>query len=213
MYAALQATIGYLAAIVFVAFVTRTARREQQARAEAQQLAARLESANRQLRAQSEELAITHERARLAHEIHDTVGHTLTALDVQLELLARLPPGQSGQRRKVAEQARALVKEGLADVRRAVQALRPAALETFSLPEAIAALVADFDEATQIHTAWQIEGEIVPLPPRLAIPLYRAAQEALTNIRRHAPSAGQVTVQLCYGPEAVMMTVLPMTYP
>ncbi len=208
--AALLAGIGYLAAIVFVVFVTQVAVRERQARAEVERLAAELEAANRKLReyaAQAEELAVTRERARLAHEIHDTVGHTLTALDVQLELLVRLPSDQTEQRQQTAEQARALVKAGLADVRRAVQALRPAALETFSLPEAIAGLVADFEQITQIRTVWQVEGEVAPLPPRLAVPLYRAAQEALTNVRRHALTAQQVTLQLHYGPEAVTLSV------
>jgi len=184
--------------------------RQREHREQVEVMAAELTEAHRQLQdytAQAEELAITRERARLAHEIHDSVGHTLTALDVQLELLARLPPGRTEQRQQVAEQARALVKEGLTDVRRAVQALRPAALETFSLPEAIAGLVADFEGATHIPTAWQVEGEARPLPPRLALPLFRAAQEALTNVRRHAPAAQQVTLQLRYGPEAVTLSV------
>ncbi len=208
--AALLAGIGYLAASVFVVFVTQVAVREREARAEVERLADELSEANRKLReyaAQAEELAVTRERARLAHEIHDTVGHTLTALDVQLELLARLPSGQTEQRRQAARQASALVKDGLADVRRAVQALRPAALETFSLPDAIAALVADFEQTVHIPTACQVEGQVTPLPPRLALPLYRAAQEALTNIQRHAPAARQVTVQLCYGAEAVVLWV------
>lgn len=208
--AALLAGIGYLTGIVSVVFVTQVSVHEREARAEVERMVAELAVANRKLReyaAQAEELAITRERARLAHEIHDTVGHTLTALDVQLELLARLPPGQTEQRRRIAEQSRALVKEGLADVRRAVQALRPAALETFSLPEAIAGLVADFEQTAHVHTVWQVEGEVVPLPSRLAAPLYRAAQEALTNVRRHAPDAQQVTVQLRYAPQAVTLSV------
>jgi len=208
--AALLAGIGYLAAIVFVVFITQMAMREWKARAEAERLAVELAAANRKLReyaAQAEMLAVTQERARLAHEIHDTLGHTLTALDVQLELLIRLPPGQTEQRQQAAEEARALVREGLTDMRRAVQALRPAALETFSLPEAIAGLVADFEQATHIHTAWQVKGEVAPLPLCLALPLYRAAQEALTNIRRHATEAQQVTVQLRYDPEEVVLSV------
>ena len=193
-------------AVAFAEFTTR----QWQQRERVETLAAELAEAHRQLQdyaAQAEELAVTRERARLAHEIHDTVGHTLTALDVQLELLARLPPGRTEQRRQAAEQARALVKDGLTDVRRAVQALRPAALDTFSLPDAIAALVADFEQTVHIPTACQVEGQVTPLPPRLALPLYRAAQEALTNIRRHAPAARQVTVQLYYEPEAVALSV------
>jgi signal transduction histidine kinase len=71
---------------------------ERQARGEVQRLADELQAANRKLLAyadQAEELAITRERARLAHELRDIVGHTLTALDVQLALLSRLPPGQT----------------------------------------------------------------------------------------------------------------------
>jgi signal transduction histidine kinase len=184
--------------------------RQREHREQVEALAAELAEANRQLQdyaAQTEELAIIRERARLAHELHDTVGHTLTALDIQLELLARLPPGQAEQRQQAAGRARTLVKEGLADVRRAVQALRPAALETFSLPEAIAGLVAGFEQTAQIQTAWQVAGEPRPLPPRLALPLYRAAQEALTNVRRHAPAAQHVTVSLHYEPGAVSLRV------
>ena len=204
--AALLAGIGYLTAIVFVVLMTQMAVRERQVRTQAERLAAELEAANRQLQeyaAQAEELAVTRERARLASELHDSVGHTLTALDVQLELLVRLPPDRAAQRQRIAEQARRLVKEGLTDLRRAVQALRPAALETFSLPEAVAALVAD----SNLPTDWRVEGAVRPLPPRLALLLYRAAQEALTNVQRHAPSARQVTVRLRYEPEAVTLTV------
>jgi signal transduction histidine kinase len=208
--AVLLAGIGYLTAIMFVVSITQVAMRERRARAEVERLAAELSKANRKLSEyalHAEELAITRERARLAHEIHDSVGHTLTALDVQLELLTRLPPSRSEQRRQATEQARALVKRGLTDVRRAVQALRPSALETFSLPEAVAALVADFERTTQTRAVWQVEGEITPLPSRLAVSLYRAAQEALTNVRRHAPSAQQVKIRLRYRPETVVLSV------
>ncbi len=208
--AAFLAGAGYLTAIVFVILITQTAVREREARAKAEAMAVELAEANRQLKdyaAQAEELAITRERARLAHEIHDSVGHTLTALDVQLELLARLPPDKAEQRRRIIEKAQTLVKTGLTDVRRAVRALRPAALETFSLPEAISALVTDFEQSAHPHVVQQVEGAMRVLPPRLAMPLYRAAQEALTNVRRHAPAAQQVTVRLGYGLETVTLMV------
>jgi len=209
--AALSVGVGYLAALFFVVFITQTAVRERQARAEMERLAAELQEANRKLRAyadQAEELAVTHERARLAHEMHDTVGHTLTALDVQLELLARLPPGQTEYRRDAARQARSLVKEGLADMRRAVAALRPAALESFSLSVAIDGLITHFAHTTGIPTDWKVVGEKADLAPRLALPLYRTAQEALTNIQRHAASTPQVRIRLCYESDAALLTVI-----
>ncbi|NOZ72832.1 MAG: sensor histidine kinase [Chloroflexi bacterium] len=209
--AALLAGVGYLAALFFVVFMTHTAMRERKARAEVEQLADELQAANRKLQAfadQAEELAITRERARLAHELHDTVGHTLTALDVQMALLAALPAGQTEQRRQAAAHARALVKEGLADMRRAVAALRPAALESFSLPVAIDGLVSQFVHTTGIHADWQWQGDEIDLSPRLALPLYRAVQEALTNIQRHAPSTPLVVIRLCYKPETVYVRVV-----
>ncbi|MBI5031155.1 MAG: sensor histidine kinase [Chloroflexi bacterium] len=178
------------------------------ARRESARLLGELQAANAQLRKYAErveELTIAEERNRLAHEIHDTLGHTLTALDIQLELLACLPLEKSAERRQATENARTLVKQGLVDTRRAVQAMRPAALETFSLPEAIAALVEDFERTTQIQVTWATRGSIVPLATRIALPLYRAAQEALTNIRRHAPSARHVQLQLGYALETVSL--------
>lgn len=201
-----SALLGDLPWYGLIVALTEFTMRQWQQRERVEAMAAELAEAHRRLQdyaTQAEALAVAQERARLAHEIHDSVGHTLTALDVQLELLVRLPPDRTEQRQQAAEQARALVKEGLTDVRRAVQALRPAALETFSLPEAIAGLVAEFERTTQIRTTWQVEGEIAPLPARVALPLYRTAQEALTNVQRHAPAAQQVRLVLDYGPEVV----------
>ena len=208
--AAIMAGVGYLAALFFVVFITQTAVNERLARAEMERLAAELQEANRKLRAfavQAEELAVTRERARLAHEIHDTVGHTLTALDVQLALLAHLPADRTEERRHAASEAQVLVKEGLSDMRRAVVALRPAALESFSLPIAIDGLVTQFTHSTGIPTEWSIEGEEVDLALPLALPLYRTAQEALTNIKRHAASASRVDITLRYECDAVVLSV------
>lgn len=169
-------------------------------------MAVELKVAHQQLQEyalQAEELAITRERARLAHEIHDTVGHTLTALDVQLELLARLSAEKTGMRQEATEKARSLVKTGLTDVRRAVQALQPIALENFSVSEAIADLVKAFEDRSSAALDYQVQGEVVALSPEIALLLYRAAQESLTNIQRHAPDAKRVSLCLVYGIDEV----------
>ena len=162
---------------------------------------ATLALANQQLQdytAQAESLAISKERNRLAHEIHDTLGHTLTTLDVQLGLLAHLPKEMDEARRKAVENAQKLVSTGLTDVRRAVKALRPEVLETFSLPEAIAELARNFRETTQIAVNCQFVGDEHPTPSRLALPIYRTAQEALTNVRRHARDTQGVSIEFRY---------------
>ncbi|MBN1260681.1 MAG: sensor histidine kinase [Anaerolineae bacterium] len=181
---------------------------EQRNRVEA--LLSELEQAHQQLQdytSQAESLAIARERARLAHEIHDSVGHTLTALTVQLGLLTRLSHERTAERQRIAEQALALAEQGLTDTRRAVQALRPEVLEVFSLPEAIAELIERFQQTAHLEIAWQIAGIIRPLSPHRSLLLYRTTQEALTNVCRHAPAARHVTVHLCYTDEAVSLEV------
>jgi signal transduction histidine kinase len=150
-----------------------------------------------------EALAIARERARIAREFHDTLGHTLTALDVQIELIARLPQERREEIQNAAQQARVLVKEGLVDVRRSIQALQPAALESFSIVEAIQGLISDFERTANITVTWRVEGKTGPLSPELALPLYRAAQEALTNVRRHT-KATTVMLSLRFNPNSVV---------
>jgi len=184
--------------------------RQWRQRVQVEGLLEELDRAHRQLRRQTEraeELAVLQERARLAQEMHDTVGHTLTALDVQLEQLAQLSPSESEPRRRLLSQARSLVKEGLADARRAVQALRPLALEIFDLPEAVNHLISEFQRATGIAVDWETEGDLTDLPSSRSVPLYRAVQESLTNVRRHAPAATRVMVRLRRTAAAVYLTV------
>lgn len=180
------------------------------ARQESQHLLAELQKAHQQLRDYAnrvEALTIAQERARLARELHDSLGHALTALDVQMELLVRLPPQQTEARQQAADRARSLVKQALADLRQGVQALRPTAVDSFSLPEAGAALVAEFSADTHLPIEWQVVGSESPLPPALALALYRTAQEGLTNIQRHAATTPGVRVQVIYQPQEVSMTV------
>jgi signal transduction histidine kinase len=180
------------------------------ARQESQHLLAELSEAHRQLQAYAdrvEALTIAEERSRLARELHDSLGHELTALDIQVELLTRLPASMESERRQTLEQVQRLVKQTLTDVRRAVKALPPAVVEHFSLPEAVGALIADFAAATGLPVTWAVEGEPLPLAMTAVLPLYRTAQEGLTNIRRHAPSTPGVRVRLTYTPHAVSMCV------
>jgi len=149
-----------------------------------------LEEAQRQLRAyaaESEELAISRERNRMAREIHDTLGHYLTILAVQLETALKME--ELGDARLHAEliEARRAAAECLAEVRSSVAALRPADLTTHSLPDALARLVSEYEALDPtIEIALDIEGSADALDLEQRLALYRCAQEALTNIRKHA---------------------------
>jgi len=156
---------------------------------------------------QTEAVAIMHERARLAHEIHDTLGHTLTALDVQLSLCSRLPASEQAERDKIIGKAGGLVRSGLGDLRRAVKALKPEVLETLTLTEALKALIHDFQGKNNLHVSWRVEGKPCPLPQSHALLLYHGAAEALTNVRRHAPDAPSVDMQLCFNTSSVNLAI------
>lgn len=174
--------------LVFGAFGNALMRAET-ARAASQQLLIELQEAHTQLQAYAERvetLAVAEERNRLSREMHDTLGHRLTVSIVQLEGAGRLlerDPARAGQ---MIQTVRSELVDGLADLRQTLAALRNPIVSGDSLPQALAKLVGDFERATQltIHTdfpeTWPALSEVQ------ALTIYRMAQEALTNIQRHA---------------------------
>jgi len=188
----LEVGAGYAAGYVFIVAFTRIARSEEQARRE-------LERAHRQLADyanQVERLATMRERNRLAREVHDSLGHYLTALNVQLEIATKLMETNPARAREATAQAKQLASEGLAEVRRSVAALRPSPLDDAPLPQAIRNLV-DETRCTDLAVSFEQTGSARPLSPEIETVLYRAAQEALTNVRKHA-RASAVEVRLIF---------------
>jgi signal transduction histidine kinase len=132
------------------------------------------------------------ERARIARELHDVLAHSLAGLSVQLQALravaAREQVGPAVL--EPLDRSAALAREGLAEARAAVGALRdPVGLGVDAIP----ALVERHPGAVTL----QIDGEPVPVPAEAGHAVYRAVQEALTNAARYAPGA-EVTVTLTY---------------
>ena len=193
-------TLSIGAGVVFVFVFTQVALREQQARAEVERLAADLRTANDKLReyaVQVEELATAKERNRLAREIHDSLGHYLTVINVQIEAARTVIGSEPPRALDALRKAQSLAQEGLADVRRSVAALRASPTENRPLPEALAALAAE-NRASGLLTELAVTGAPRPLPPQTELTLYRAMQEGLTNIRKHA-RASRVDITLDYG--------------
>ena len=137
--------------------------------------------------AQVEELSVIGERNRIAREIHDTLGHALTLLSVQLETAIEFEARDDPRLHEKLLQARQVAKACLTDVRHSVEALRPDEASTGSLQQQLCRLVEEF-ETTCPHTRITLDLEEIthPLNPDLCLTLYRCAQEALTNIRKHA---------------------------
>ena len=158
--------------------------------------------------AQVEELSVIRERNRIAREIHDMLGHALTLLAVQLETATQLEARGDPRLHEELLQARQVAKACLTDVRHSVGALRPdgASAETFQ--EQLRKLVA-VSETTchETRITLDLDEATHSLHPELCQTLYRCAQEALTNIRKHA-HATRVLLRLSTSDEQVELTVL-----
>jgi signal transduction histidine kinase len=189
--------LGMLAAAAFTAVVTELLRREQRARAE-------LAAANVRLRGyatQAEELATTQERNRLARDIHDGLGHHLTVVQMQVQAARAVLPTDPAKADAVLEKAQRQSTEALAEVRRSVSALREARVAP-PLVDGVKQL-ADDASAAGVPTELEVTGTVRPLGSAAEESLYRAAQEGLTNVRKHA-AAGWARLLLHYGDDGTV---------
>ena len=152
----------------------------------------------------SARLGAVEERNRLAREIHDTLAQGLTAVSLQLESADALLENEvdTHRIRKVVQQAIALTRANLEEARRSVLDLRAAPLEGRTLTEALQLLA---DQA-EIPVQMLVTGANRPLSPRVEIGLYRMAQEALTNVGRHA-EANKAWLEVTMSPEKVKLVV------
>jgi ligand-binding sensor domain-containing protein len=157
-------------------------------------------------RAEREFGAVLGERSRIAREIHDTLAQGYVGISLQLEVLAELLRQSKGQ--DAAEQlnrTRAYVREGLADARQSIWALRtPDAGET-TLPVKLRQM-ADAAAGVGLASRFAVFGAYRALPAETERELLRIAQEAIHNVKRHA-AATELRVQMEYGADAVQMEV------
>ena len=149
--------------------------------------------------------AAAEERASIARELHDVLAHSLSGLSIQLEAVRKLAGKVEApaELRGAIDGAADLAKQGLAEARDAVGALRrDDRLGVDQLPE----LVAHFRRDFGLSVSYTVTGTPRPVDPDLGLALYRVSGEALTNVARHAEGA-DARVELCYDPTAVRLTV------
>ena len=172
---------------------------------------AELEEAHRQLQQYAnevEELTIVRERTRMAREIHDTLGHYLSILNIQLEAISKLQERDPARAAVEIAEARRVASQSMQEVRNAVAALRPMSIATLTLPQAIAELGREFEQyADGGELTLDLDTELPLISPDLQVALYRAVQETLTNVRKHA-HASKVLVRLRYEGEMLELMVL-----
>ncbi|MFI1989923.1 sensor histidine kinase [Actinoplanes sp. NPDC020271] len=144
------------------------------------------------------------ERARLAREIHDVLAHSLSALSVQLETAAALLERErTADAAVLIDRAGTLARDGLTETRRAVSALRG---DPLPVPELIGELTAGYGRDLGVPATFRVGGEPRELDAETGLALFRAAQEALSNVRKHAPGS-IVETDLAYGTGTVALRI------
>jgi signal transduction histidine kinase len=182
--------VSFGLALVFVLLLMNAVLSERQSRE-------KLAIANEKLRQYAlkiENQATLEERNRIAREIHDSLGHSLTALNLQLETALKLWQSNPSKAQNFLARAKQLGSKALQDVRQSVSTMRSQPLQEQSLGQAIAVLAEDFYRSKGVAPICQID-LIYPLPPEISTAIYRIIQESLTNISKYA-DATQIKIQL-----------------
>jgi signal transduction histidine kinase len=195
---AILATTLLLALLGLVAYFIKQSRASQD---RTELLLAQLEDAREE---QTRAAAIA-ERSRIATELHDVLAHSLSGAAIQLQAARKLAERDQATPpiRTAIDRAGELVKDGLANARQAVGALRGDELPGVGQLES---LVTAFRDDTAVDASLRIEGSVRKLPVEASLALYRGAQEALTNIARYAPGAS-TTVLLHYGTDQTVLSI------
>jgi len=185
-----------LVLLVYISILTRSSRERAYLVDQLRQAQKELEAA----RNKEAELAVLRERERLARDLHDSLGHNLVALSVQLEAVQRLYPVDPQAATEVLNDLKRLTRGSMEELRRTLEGMRSPGLGGRPLRDALQELCADFGRRNgqSLEFTWEIGA--VELPEPVAEILWRTAQEGLTNIEKHAPQAGHVSLRLyCSG--------------
>ncbi len=205
----LGAVIGFtfqwltgIALYLFIYNIIRTSR-------ERAKLITKLESAQKELEIAHQrdtELATLQERERLARDLHDSLGHALVALSVQLEAIQRLYKVDPERASAQVDELKTLTRTSMDDLRRSLAGLRTPGLGERRLSDALQALSVDAGQRAHLAIACHIHDDANQLSPAHAETLWRVAQEALANIERHA-AAHSVQLQLNITSNAALLSI------
>ncbi len=149
---------------------------------------------------------VIEERNRMAREIHDTLAQQFAGIFLNLEAANRLDNAQEQNISECLARAKDLAKCGLEDARRMLLGLRPKSLEGTQLCDALKELAKNFARDCGIECSLCLRGRAYKLPETAEDELYRVAQEALCNVRKHS-RARSVSILLRYRPGGVLLAI------
>ncbi len=153
---------------------------------------AQLRHAQEELRrsaVQAEELAALRERTRLAREMHDSLGHSLVAVNVKLEAAQRLYKVDPRRGDAELEQTRGLVRQAMTELRRSLADMRDPQHPSADLPSALGHLAAETRARSGIQVSIEVDDDLGPVAQRVSEALSRVTREALANVERHSGAA------------------------
>ncbi|MCA0970570.1 sensor histidine kinase [Halobacillus litoralis] len=174
--------------VVFSVIVGRLIYRLMEAQETVSEQYGELKDAHDQLKQYSEqveELTAIEERNRISREIHDTVGHKMTALLMQLQVareLQQADPDKSASALQVSED---LAREALHETRMSVRTLQSTREDARSFVTKVRELLEDYERQTGLESMFHVEGEPTNLPPTIQLTMTRLVQESLTNAVKH----------------------------
>lgn len=198
LFAGMESLLVCLNVLLFVLFMILLFTGQKAENSRIRKLNKQLNQANDRLRDYAfelERMTEVRERNRLAREIHDTLGHTLTGIimgsDAGLALFDAAPEEAKKRIQVVAQAAR----DGLNDVRRSIKALRPDALENTSLEEALETMITNFKATTSAEVLYDQQAGPLHFAQDEEDTLYRVLQESMTNAVRHG-HATEIRIRL-----------------
>lgn len=195
--------------IIFACIVNALINFYQRARRDALQLYTQLQQFHEQLQQfalKAEEWAATRERVRIAREIHDTVGHKLTAVLVQMQAARKLSAVDPLRSEQAYRDCEGLVRSSLQEVRLSVRAIRDEPIQSTSLNVSLDRLAQEFTKFAKVQTIFQTNGTPVALPSDLQLTAYRIVQESLTNAQKHG-NAKNAEILLSYSESGFSLVV------
>ncbi len=195
-WALLGVLAQWISIAVILVFVNQLSRTSQ----ERGLLIARLEAAKKELeatKAREAELAVLRERERLARDLHDSLGHTLVALTVQLEAVQRLYRVDPERATAQMDALKTLTRSSMDALRRSIAGLRAPGLGDRDLHSALQSLCVEFGQRTGLTVACTLDEETPALSPVLTETIWRVVQEALTNVEKHARATHVIVSLSC----------------
>ena len=205
----LSALASFAGGLLLFGLVSAALRSARQAQLRSERLLVELQAANRQLQEYADQVetsSVIAERNRLAREMHDTIGHRLTVAAVQLEAARKLVLSDAEQASGLLVTTQQQVREALNELRQTVGRLREPLEADLQLAQALPRLVDSFRQSSQLAVHLEMPGGDLDLPDTHRLALYRAAQEGLTNVQRHA-AATQAWLRLGYLTGSVQLEV------